>query len=121
VTYLSLPLKVEDGERTDIPDPIDMHRKLSEKVHDGGRRAGQGEDEDEGCQQNRDEFLQKVRQLHLEQLGEFGMNLKHAKLLASIISAQFEASTYRLRMQLVGPLVGHVMRMRHHFGDELLG
>lgn len=121
MTYLSLPLEVEDGERTDIPDPIDVHRKLSEEVHDGGRRAGQGEDENEGGQQNRDEFLQKIRQFHLEKLGEFGMDLEHAKLLASGISVQLETSTYRLRMQLIAPFVGQVMRMRHHFGNELLG
>lgn len=72
-----MPLKIENGKAADKAKSVDVHRKLTEEVNDGGCAFWKGEPEDEGGQHNRNELICKRDDFHRKQLSERLMDLNN--------------------------------------------
>ena len=65
-----MPLEVEDGERADVADAVDVDGELAEEVDDGRCTCRQGEPEDKWREDDRQRLLDEHRDLHREKLSE---------------------------------------------------
>ena len=98
-----MSLEIKHGKAADVPEPVDVDRKLAEKVDDGRRARGQREPQDERRQHYAGELRRERDGFHREEL---------AKLLV-----------YGLGVQLLPPLVRQIVRvlddgLHEHFRVE---
>jgi hypothetical protein len=72
---MSMPLQIKHRRTADIPESIDMPRKLSEKVDDLVGAGREGVPQDERREKDRGEFLEKGGGFDVEEFAEFRVYL----------------------------------------------
>jgi hypothetical protein len=73
-----MPNEIEFREAANIPSPRNMYREIMEEINNGGSTLRKREPKHKGCQDNRNELMDKDHYFHSEQLAKFLMDLENS-------------------------------------------
>ena len=75
--------EIEDGKGADVADPFDVHGEFTEEVDDRPGAGREGEEEDEGCEEYREELGEEDGDLKREERPKLRMHLQNKQYVSA--------------------------------------